>query len=158
MGGMLPSVAMSAMQIASNASQARSAAKQADTQVSQANTQISQQADAQVQQARQTQALDQDDRRDRLRRTLATQAARFGAQGIASSGGSAEALLSGMQADNDRQDVEEEAVTSSKIANIESQADWQRRRNLLSAAKPDYKSSFSLMQLGLRSVSLLGND
>jgi len=70
MGGMLPSVAMSAMQIASNASQARAAAKQTDTQLSQENAQISQQADAQVRQAQQNQAIDQNDRSERLRRAL----------------------------------------------------------------------------------------
>ena len=158
MGGMLPSVAMSAMQIASNASQARAAAKQTDTQLSQENAQISQQADAQVRQAQQNQAIDQNDRSERLRRALATQTARFGAQGIDASGGSADAMLSGMQAENDRQNVEQQAVTSSKIANIESQADWQQRRNLLGAAKPSYGSAFSLMKLGLRSISLLGDQ
>jgi len=67
-------------------------------------------------------------------------------------------MLSGMQAENDRQNAEQQAVTSSKIANIESQADWQQRRNLLSAAKPNYGSTFSLMKLGLRSISLLGDQ
>ena len=78
MGGILPSAAMSALQLGLDAAQQNSAQAQAKAETR-----------AQVMQIQQTQEIAAGQRRDQLRRALATQRARFGAQGIAAGGGSA---------------------------------------------------------------------
>jgi hypothetical protein len=147
MGGMLPSAAMSVLQVGMDRAQQSAASAQAKAE-----------ARSQTQQIQQSEEIAARQRRDQLRRALATQRARFGAQGIAPSTGSAEAALSGMQAEAEREDAESRATSGLRIGRLNEQVDWQRRRNLLDASSPGYRSAFSLMQRGIRSVPLLGRE
>lgn len=146
MGGMLPTAAMSALQLGLNAAQQAGAQDEAKAQ-----------ARAQVRQIEQTQEIASRQRRDQLRRALATQRARFGAQGIAY-GGSAEATLSGIEAEAAREEADAQSLNDLRIGRLNDQLDWQRRRNLLDASSPQYRTAFSLVQRSLRSVPLLEND
>ncbi|MBK8208788.1 MAG: hypothetical protein IPK78_01385 [Rhodospirillales bacterium] len=144
MGGMLPTAAMSALQFGMDMAQQN--ASQAEAKAD---------ARAQTQQIQQQQEVQSRERRDQLRRALATQRARFGAQGIAAGGGSAEAALGGLEAEAARDEQEASSVGTMRINRIDDQLDWQKRRNLLDASSPRYRSAFSLMQRSLRSVPLL---
>lgn len=147
MGGLLPSAAMSALQLGMDAAQQRAAGDAAKDD-----------ARAQMQQIQQDQAVTDRQRRDQLRRALATQRARFGAQGLASGSGSAGAVLTGMQAESDREQAEDQARSGMRVGRIGDQLDWQRRRSLLDASAPRYRTAFSLLQRGLRSVPLLDGE
>ncbi len=144
MGGMLPTAAMSALQFGMDMAQQN--ASQAEAKAD---------ARAQTQQIQQQQEVQSRERRDQLRRALATQRARFGAQGIAAGGGSVEAALGGLEAEAARDEQEASSVGTMRINRIDDQLDWQKRRNLLDASSPRYRSAFSLMQRSLRSVPLL---
>ncbi len=144
MGGMLPTAAMSAMQLGMDMAQQNSARAQAKAE-----------AQAQTQQIQQTQAIQSRERQDQFRRALATQRARFGAQGISGDGGSAGAALGGLQAEADREDQDASSLSALRIGRINDDLEWQQRRSLLDASQSRYRSAFSLMQRGLRSVPLL---
>lgn len=104
MGGVLPSAAMSVLQMGFEAEQARG-----QTAAQEAN------ARAQTEQIRQNQIIEDRNRGDRLRRALATQRARFGAQGIGS-GGSSQAVLAGLAAEAEQEHADSRAQTSSRIS------------------------------------------
>ena len=144
MGGMLPTAAMTAVQFGMDMAQQKAA--QAEAKVD---------ARAQTQQVQQQQEIQSRERRDQLRRALATQRARFGAQGIAAGGGSAEAALGGLEAEAARDEQDAASVGSMRISRIDDELSSQRRRNLLDASSSRYRSAFSLMQRSLRSVPLL---
>jgi hypothetical protein len=143
MGGMLPSAAMTALRMGMDMAQQKEAQSQAKAE-----------ARAQAQQIQQTQEINARQRQEQLRRALATQRARFGAQGIAAGSGSAEAALGGLQAEAAREDADSRSLSDLRIGKLNDQLDWQRRRNLLEASSSQYRSAFSLVQRGLRSVSL----
>lgn len=146
MGGMLPGAAMSVLQMGMDIAQQGASAQQAKNE-----------ARLQARQLQQAEDIASRQRQDQLRRALATQRARFGAQGIVADAGSAQAALSGLQAEADRQAAEASATTGLRLDRLDQQLDWQQRRSLLDASSPRYRSAFSLMQRGLRSVSLLGD-
>ena len=147
MGGLLPSAAMSALQLGMDAAQ-QQAARDAEKD----------DAKAQMQQIQQVQVTTDRQRRDQLRRALATQRARFGAQGLASSSGSADAVLTGIQAESEREQADSQTLSGMRVGRIGDQLDWQRRRSLLAASAPPYRTAFSLLQRGLRSSSLLDGE
>jgi hypothetical protein len=147
MGGILPSAAMSALQLGLDAAQQNSAQAEAKAE-----------ARAQERQIQQTQEIAARQRRDQLRRALATQRARFGAQGIAAGGGSAEAALGGLEAEAAREEADAQSLNELRIGRLNEQLDWQRRRNLLDASSPRYRTAFSLVQRSLRSVPLLERE
>jgi hypothetical protein len=113
-----------------------------------------QQAEAasQIEQLRANQQLEETERRERLRRAIAAQRARFGAQGIASSG-TAEAVLSGLakEADVDIATAGELSALRTKRISDE----YSRRRSLLEASSPINRLNFGLMQKGLRTIPLI---
>ena len=143
MGGVLPTAAMSVLQMGLEAEQARNqmAAQEAN-------------ARAQTEQIRQNQIIEERKRRDHLRRALATQRARFGAQSIGS-GGSSQALLAGLAAEAEQENAESRAQASSRISQINDQLAWSRRKNLLEASRPGNRMAFGLLQQGFRNVPLL---
>ena len=147
MGGMLPTLATTALQTGLEMAQqkAANAAAKADAQ-------------SQQQQIEQTQAINDRQRRDQLRRALATQRARYGAQGIATGSGSSEAALSGFQAEVDRAEANSQALSSLRIDRLSDQLDWRSQRSLLSASAPAYRGAFSLFQRSLRSGSLVSGE
>lgn len=144
MGGMLPTAAMSAMQLGMDMAQQNSAQAQAKAE-----------AQAQTQQIQQTQAIQSRERQDQLRRALATQRARFGAKGISDGSGSAAAALGGLQAEADREDQDATSLSALRIGRINDDVEWQQHRSLLDASQSRYRTAFSLMQRSLRSVPLL---
>jgi hypothetical protein len=142
MGGMLPSVAMSAVQMGLETAQqnrAEDAAKQ--------------QARAQAEQLQEAQSIASQQRQDQLRRALASQRARFAAQGIAPDTGSADATLGGLEADAAQADANAQSLTDLRVGNLYDSL--SQRRNLLDASDPRYRTAFSLLQRSLRSVPLL---
>jgi len=143
---MLPTAAMSALQFGMDMAQQN--ASQAEAKAD---------ARAQTQQIQQQQEVQSRERRDQLRRALATQRARFGAQGIAAGGGSVEAALGGLEAEAARDEQDAASVGTMRITRINDELDSQQRRNLLDASSTRYRSAFSLMQRSLRSVPLLGD-
>ena len=144
MGGMLPTAAMSAMQLGMDMAQQNTAQAQAKAE-----------ARAQTLQIQQTQEIQARQRQDQLRRALATQRARFGAQGIGAGDGSAEAALGGLEAEAARQEQDASSL-GMRINRVNDDLEWQQRRSLLDASASRYRSAFSLMQRSLRSVPLLG--
>lgn len=144
MGGMLPTAAMSALQFGMDMAQQKTAREEAKAD-----------ARAQTQQIQQQQEIQSRERRDQLRRALATQRARFGSQGIAASGGSVDAALGGLEAEAARDEQDANSLGTMRISRINDELDWQKRRNLLDASSPRYRSAFSLMQRSLRSIPLL---
>jgi hypothetical protein len=144
MGGILPGAAMSALQLGIDAAQQNSAQAEAKAE-----------ARAQERQIQQTREMAARQRRDQLRRALATQRARFGAQGIAAGGGSAEAAIGGLEAEAAREEADAQNLSELRIGRLNDQLDWQRRRNLLDASSSRYRTAFSLVQRSLRSVPLL---
>ena len=145
MGGMLPTAAMTAVQLGMDSAQRDNARDQAKAE-----------ARAQTLQVEQTQAIQSRERAEQLRRALAAQRARFGAQGLSSGSGSAAAALGGLAAESERQDQEAGSLAALRVGRIGDDLDWQQRRSLLDASSSRYRSAFSLMQQGLRSTSLLG--
>ena len=143
MGGVLPTAAMSVLQMGLESEQARN-----QTAAQEAN------ARAQTEQIRQNQIIEERKRRDRLRRALATQRARFGAQGIGS-GGSSQAVLAGLAAEAEQENADSRAQASSRISQINDQLAWSRRKNLLEASRPGNRMAFGLLQQGFRNVPLL---
>jgi hypothetical protein len=111
----------------------------------QSNEQTARDADSRskIEQIQQAQKLDARRRREQLRHALAARRARFGAQGISSSG-SAEAVLAGLATEAERQDAEERALANARISRINDQSSYARRRSLL-----DSYGSLSQMAVGL---------
>jgi hypothetical protein len=143
MGGVLPTAAMSVLQMGFEAAQ-------------KSNQAAAQKADArgQTEQIRQTQQIEERQKRDRLRRTLATQRARFGAQGIGV-GGSSQAVLAGLAAEAEQQNADSRALAATRINRINDQLAWSRRTNLLEASRPGNRMAFGLLQQGFRNLPLL---
>lgn len=146
MGGMVPTVAMSALQTGMDMAQRSAAQDQAKGE-----------AQANAQQLAINQQIADRDRQDQLRRALATQRARFGAQGLMAGSGSADAVLSGIQSEADQNQADANQLYQLRLDRIDDQLGWQSSRSLLDASEPAYRSAFSLMQRGVRSVSLLDN-
>lgn len=112
------------------------------------------QARFQAEKIRQTQMIETEKRKKAVRDALATQRARFGAQGV-SVGGSADAVLSGLAkaaADQERQARDLDRL---RIREIENQSGWLGRRNLLEQSESTTRAAFSLAQKGLQKLSLL---
>lgn len=135
MGGIAPTLAMSALKMGMETAQQQST------------------TDNQADQVRAAQAANQRERQRRLKSALATQRARFGAQGI-SAGHSSEATLRGYVAEAQREADAEDQMASLRIDRLQDQSDWSRRRNLLQLASPMKQSSFSLVQRGMGGLSL----
>lgn len=145
MGGMLPTAALSAVQFGMDMAQQKTGQAEAKAD-----------AQAQTQQIQQQQEVQLRDRREQLRRAMATQRARFGAQGLtAGGGGSAESTLSGLEGEAARDEEDATNLSSLRIDRINDDLEYQQRRSLLDASSSRYRSAFSLMQQSLRSVSLL---
>ena len=147
MGGFLPTAAMSAVQMGfAAAEQARQAEQMQAAQSANAR--------AQINQIRLVNDIDSRRRQEQLRRALASQRARFGAQGI-TNGGSAEAALHGLAAEAQQHDEDSRALAQQRIARINQDVEWSHRRNLLNSYQPQYRASLSLLQQGIRAIPLL---
>ena len=110
---------------------------------------------AQVEQIQQSQQMEAQRRREQLRRALASQRARFGAQGI-SAGGSSEAVLSGLAAEAEQRDAETRSLSRSRINRINDQLAYANRKSLLDLSQKQANNSYSLLNntLGLLQTGL----
>lgn len=94
----------------------------------------------------------QEDRRERdtaLRRRLAEERARAGAGGVGGSGGSIDAVLSGLVAESSAQQTASDAETRSRLDALRGTYDARSRRSLL-----DYNSRW--LDAGSRALAGLG--
>ncbi len=147
MASFVPTAAMAAMQIGLDTVQRK--ASNADTRAA-AQSELGLKS-AQI---RQEQAIDEQDRQERLRRALAVQRARFGAQGLSSTEGSAAATLGGLALAANRDSQQAESITSLRLDRLAEEQAWAGRKNLLQSAQAPYRSAFSLLSRG---VSLLSD-
>lgn len=91
-------------------------------------------AQAQMDQIRQAQEIENRRRSQALAVEMASQRARFGASGISTAGGSAEAVLLGLQTRADQESADSDSIYDTRYQNISSQLQSARERNLLSLA------------------------
>ncbi len=141
MASVLPTVAMTALQYGIDSAQqkASKAARTSETASS-------------INQLRVSQQIENKERRDRLRRAVAAQRARFGAQGIAASG-TAQAVLGGLAAETDQEIAASGLKAALRVNKIID--DSSQRASLLAASSPQNRLSFSLLQKGLRTIPLI---
>ena len=123
----------------------------------QSNEQAAHDADsrAKIDQIQQAQKLDARRRREQLKQALAARRARFGAQGISSSG-SAKAVLAGLAMEAGRQDAEERGLANTRINRINDQSAYASRRSLLDSYGSLSQSAFRLIQKQPSRTSLIG--
>ncbi len=154
MGGFVPTAAMSVLQLGAQAAQRKQDMSHQIQQADLARAAQAAQARAQIEQIEQSRQANERQRQEVLKRALATQRARFGAQGL-SAGGSSDAVLGGMAAEAQRENQEGRDLAQLRINQIRDQAAWQHRKNLLDASQFASRSAFNLAQQGLRRVPLL---
>ena len=111
-------------------------------------------AQSQTQQIRRAQEIRERQRREQLRRVLASQRASFGAQGIGR-GGSADAVLKGLSDETERRTQDERGLNDLRIGDINFGLQQRRRRNLLELSSARNRAAFNLLGKGLQSFSLL---
>ncbi|HRK67538.1 MAG TPA: hypothetical protein PKY73_08300 [Hyphomonas sp.] len=131
MGGFVPAAALSAVQMGVTAAQQE---RQADA----AHAAAKADARARIAQIKASEAAEDRLRMDRLRRAQASQRARFGSYGLGSDG-SAQTVLSGLSKEAAMTSAEQRKLGALRIGQINDQADWQRRKNLLDLS--DFRSS-----------------
>ena len=112
------------------------------------------QARGQIEQLQQSVQASERQRQNAIKRALATQRARYGAQGIGT-GGSADAVLAGMAAEAERETREARKAAQLRINQIREQGAWQNTKNLLDTSQFANRSAFNLVQQSLRTVPLL---
>ncbi len=86
---------------------------------------------ADIQQRQYQLQIQEREKRDRLKKTLASQRARFGAQGLGSSSGSAAALLNGLRKDTEKSIADARNLNNMQTSNLLNQPASNNRINLL---------------------------
>jgi multidrug efflux pump subunit AcrA (membrane-fusion protein) len=142
MGAFASSAALSALQLGMQVVQRKSAQDAAEADAKSQSAQI-----------RQSQAIVQREQLDRLRRAIAAQRARFGAQGVGQ-GGSSAAVISGLISDVEAERKDYDRLTKLRLNRLDDQLEWGARRNLLQATYPVVRSGVSVAS-SLGGVSLL---
>ena len=112
------------------------------------------QADQQIAELRLQQQTQDRRRADALRRTQATQRARFGSQGLGGSG-SASAVLDGLSAASARDAADHAGAVNTRVADINHQLGNIRRRNLLEQRNLIQNRVFGEIDKRLPRLSLL---
>ncbi len=87
--------------------------------------------------------------REKLRKTLAAQRARFGARGVSSGGGSAAALLAGMEAETAR-----DIAADRRLLDMSN----SHGRDLLEASNDDRQLGWQAVNQAVKTVSLLAEQ
>jgi len=143
MGAVGSSAAMAALQIGMNAAEQEAAmdARKAEAKV-------------RASQIRQSQQVNDRERRQRLKRALASQRAQFGSRGIAQTG-SANAVLGGLAAEADRQTLDAASLASARTNLINTGLENAANQSLLAASRPANRFAMSLLQSNLSNNSLL---
>lgn len=105
-------------------------------------------ARARVAQIRRAREIEEARRRDLLRREQATRRARFGAAGIAGTGGSADAVLRGLALDSARRGAEDASLDRLRTGDIRARAAARNRINLLETTDSFFGGLARLEKLG----------
>jgi hypothetical protein len=111
-------------------------------------------AKAQAAQIRAAQQVEERARRERLRRALAAQRARFGGQGVTGSG-SANAVLQGLAAAADREAADSNLLAGIRLDRLDTRLSGGSRHNLLAASQPYSRLALGALQRNLQNTSLL---
>jgi hypothetical protein len=154
MGNIVPAAAMSVLQLGAQSAQRKMQIEQQNQQAKLARATEEAGARGQIEQIQQSTQASERQRQDAIRRALATQRARYGAQGIGA-GGSADAVLAGMAVEAQRETQEARKAAQLRMNQIREQVAWQNTKNLLDASQFANRSAFNLVQQGLRTVPLL---
>ncbi len=120
-----------------------------------ANAALAANRQAELRQRQKIQDIDARRRRERLRQVMAAQRARFGAQGVSASSGSAGAVLRGLSDRADREGQDANGLEAFRISGINERYDRQRRRNLLEASGARKRTAFDLLRQGMRTIPLI---
>jgi hypothetical protein len=107
--------------------------------------------DRQIQSLRQRDEEEQRRRQEELRRRLATQRARAGAAGVATSGGSSEAVLRGLVEEAEAAQSASDQASAQRIQDLRRSASRSRRNSLLDLVGSATGSSLGLLGGGTRS-------
>jgi hypothetical protein len=105
----------------------------------------------QIQALRQGEEEEQRRRQEELRRRLATQRARAGAAGVATSGGSSEAVLRGLTEEAQATQSASDRASAQRIQDLRRTASRSRRNSLLDLVGGATSSSLGLLGGGARS-------
>jgi len=89
-------------------------------------------------------AADEKNRKAALRRAVASQKAKFGSQGVSSSGGSSEAVLLGIIEDSEDDQQESDNVSSLKLAAIDQDLNQEKALNVLQRTQLEERNNLSL--------------
>lgn len=113
-------------------------------------------AKAAMQEAQQAQGMDAEKKLEQIRRQEAALRARFGAQGVSSRGGSANAVISGIYNDAQRAINAQRASLLNEINKISGALQNNRRLNLLAESTDLARRNSSALRSGLRNIPLIG--
>ncbi len=120
-----------------------------------ANAALAGRRQAELQQRQRAMDIDARRRRERLRQVMAAQRARFGAQGVAASSGSAGAVLRGLSDRANREGQDANKLEAFRAGGINERYDRQRRKNLLEASGARKRMAFDLLRQGMRTIPLI---
>lgn len=124
MGGLMPDLALGVASLALDRLKERPRQRQQDDAGEAGARQRIQEIEA-------AQDVEERDRQQRLRRVLAARRAAYGAQGVASAGGSAAAVLEGLAALSDAEGRDSRSLADARVRAIEDELARRRRRSLL---------------------------
>ncbi|MEK7244437.1 MAG: hypothetical protein AAB223_00265 [Pseudomonadota bacterium] len=144
MGGFAPQAIMTVIGLGLNAIQTQRQAKAGRAQVE--TEAAANAADVETQRA-----AAEREREERLRRALATQRARFAAQGLDPAQGSAAAVLGGLVAEAEREAEEDREQVNSRLGLL----DRRRRRQLDLLSASGERAALNIFRRALPSRSLL---
>lgn len=145
MGNFIPMAAMTVLQSAQTQRQAKAQ-----------NRVYQEQAQQRINIIRRNQEIAARKRREQLRRAKATQMAKFGAQGVSSSSGSADALLKGLSSRSAQNAQDARSLSDLRIGEINNQLSRRRRPNLLELTDVGKKTAFDMLRKRLQNIPLLG--
>lgn len=140
----LPTAAMTALQVGMDVSRRRSESDAVRKDVA-----------AQAKQVRYAQVSEEQERRERLRRAIASERARMAARGLSPLTGSSAAIISGLVANAARETNRDKTLADMRIGRLNDRQESNSNRNLLVSELPRYRSAFSLLQRGVQQTSLL---
>lgn len=120
-----------------------------------ANAALAANRQAELQQRQRAMDIDARRRRERLRQVTAAQRARFGAQGVSVSSGSAGAVIRGLTRRANREGQDANELEALRVGGINDRYDRRKRKNLLEASSARKRMAFDLLRQGIRTVPLI---
>ncbi|OHC74839.1 MAG: hypothetical protein A3G18_10380 [Rhodospirillales bacterium RIFCSPLOWO2_12_FULL_58_28] len=110
-----------------------------------------------IQRIQQAQQKTEELNRADLRKELATQRARFGAQGIVSTDGSSKAVLDGLRKQTEEAINDNRAASNRQVDDIGRKISNSRRLNLLQESYDKPRRMYGLFRQSIRNIPLIGN-